>query len=64
MRKAIACLIVLIYLTLWIILASIVGSKTTDWPMMGQIVFYIIAGIGWIFPLRPLFRWMNANEGE
>ena len=29
-----------------------------------QMLFYIIAGLIWIIPLRYLFAWMNANETE
>lgn len=61
-RKLIAMLIVLLWLFFWIVGASMLGSRMTDWNQGLQLVFYIVAGIGWIFPLRPIFRWMNANE--
>ena len=61
-RKPIAILAVLVWLFFWIVGASLLGSRMTDWNQLIQLLFYVIAGIGWIFPLRPLFRWMNANE--
>lgn len=61
-RKLIAMLIVLLWLFLWIVGASMLGSRMTDWNQLLQLLFYVVAGIGWIFPLRPIFRWMNANE--
>jgi len=61
-RKLITMLILLLWLFAWIVGASMIGSRMTEWNQLIQLVFYIVAGIGWIFPLRPLFRWMNANE--
>lgn len=62
MRKPIASLVLLLFIAFWIWLAGTVGSAITDAPQVLQLIFYIFAGIGWIFPLRPLFKWMNANE--
>ena len=61
-RKLIAMLLLLFWLFFWIVGASILGSRMTEWNQVLQLAFYVVAGIGWIFPLRPLFRWMNANE--
>ena len=61
-RKLIAMLIVLAWLFAWIVGASMIGSRMTEWNQLLQLLFYIVAGLGWIFPLRPVFRWMNANE--
>ena len=30
--------------------------------LLNDPLFYVVAGIGWVFPLRPLFLWMNANQ--
>ena len=61
-RKLIAMVIVLLWLFFWIVGASMLGSRMTEWNQGLQLIFYLVAGLGWIFPLRPIFRWMNANE--
>lgn len=33
-------------------------------PRWLQLIVYIIAGVAWIFPLRPLFRWMNSSPSD
>ena len=60
-RKIIASIIMLLFLALWIFLAATIGTRMTGAPGWLQLIFYIVAGFAWVFPLRPLFRWMNAR---
>lgn len=39
-------------------LAPTVGG----WPVLAQGVFYLVAGIAWILPLKPLLRWMETGR--
>ncbi|MEL6569712.1 MAG: DUF2842 domain-containing protein [Pseudomonadota bacterium] len=59
-RKPIAILALFTVLIVWIVIATIIGSAITDAPGWLQLIFYIVAGLGWIFPLRPVFLWMNS----
>jgi len=60
MRKIIASFILLTFLFAYIIAVAHLGSSFTDANGFLQLLFYIVAGFGWIIPIRPLFRWMNA----
>jgi Protein of unknown function (DUF2842) len=62
MRKPIAVLVMLAFMALWIWGAGTVGSRLTEMPSWLQLGFYLVAGFGWILPLRPLLKWMNANQ--
>ena len=62
MRKIITILILLTYLAAWIFGAATIGSSITGAPKLLQLLFYIVAGIGWVFPLKPLFAWMNSGQ--
>lgn len=62
MRKLVAVLLMLAFMVLWIWAAGTLGSHMTGMPRWVQLLFYVIAGIGWILPLRPLLKWMNANQ--
>jgi hypothetical protein len=33
----------------------------SEWPVLVQGVFYLVFGIIWIFPLKPLLRWMELG---
>ncbi len=62
MRKLIAIAVMLAFMALWIWGAGTVGTHLTGASPWLQLVFYVVAGIGWILPLRPVLKWMNANE--
>jgi len=29
-------------------------------PKWMSLIFFVIAGIGWVLPLKPVFTWMNS----
>ncbi len=61
-RKAIGCLGLLAYLMLYALLAASLGVWLAPFlPTWAELIYYAIAGIVWVFPLRPLFRWMNRG---
>jgi len=62
MRKPIGFLILLLWLAGYVMLAVTIGSSMTTWPQVAQLIYYVIAGIAWIIPLKPLFGWMNKGE--
>jgi len=59
-RKPIAILALFAVLIVWIVAAATIGSAITGAPGWIQLVFYVMAGFGWILPLRPVFLWMNS----
>lgn len=45
--------------------AAIIGSfseRIGGWPAAAQVVFYLVAGIVWVFPVRPLLVWMETGR--
>lgn len=62
MRKPVAIVVMLVFLAAWIWAAGTLGSNITGLPRWMQLVFFIVAGLGWVLPLRPLLKWMNANQ--
>ncbi|MGD9965544.1 MAG: DUF2842 domain-containing protein [Hyphomonadaceae bacterium] len=62
-RKAVGCAALLVYLVVYIgIVAAIGAAAAPSLPPWTQLVFYAFAGIVWIFPLKPLFAWMNRSQ--
>jgi predicted membrane channel-forming protein YqfA (hemolysin III family) len=39
-------------------MARIVGS----WPVLVQAPFYLVMGLAWIIPLKPLVRWIQTGS--
>ncbi|MBY0563804.1 MAG: DUF2842 domain-containing protein [Hyphomonadaceae bacterium] len=59
-RKAIGSLALLTYMGIYALLASTLGALLLPaLPFWGELLFFAAAGIVWIFPLKPLFAWMN-----
>lgn len=63
-RRGIGMIITVFTIILYIILISIVGNFFVTQPLYIRLPFFAIAGIIWIFPLKPVYMWMRAKEGE
>lgn len=63
-RRMIGLLVVLLYIVLYLIVAGQIGNFFVNKPPIVNIAFFIVAGIIWIFPLKPLFNWMRAKPEE
>lgn len=59
-RKALGSLAILVWLTVYIVVAVMIGERLHGLPAIAPLLFYAVAGVGWVIPLRGLFRWMNA----
>ncbi len=59
MRRIAASVFLFVWLAAWIGAAATLGSRITEAPRLLQLVFYVVAGFGWVVPLKPVFAWMN-----
>jgi len=61
-RKPAGILMILILIALW---AAIVVS-IADWlpplPWPVRALYFIVAGIVWVLPLKPLLRWIETGR--
>jgi predicted membrane channel-forming protein YqfA (hemolysin III family) len=55
---ALILLLILVWATFVASLAQVVGR----WPVLVQAPFYLVMGIAWIIPLKPLIRWMQTGS--
>ena len=62
-RKALGCFVLLAYLALYAALAATLGAyvvaRAPNWTAL---IYYVVAGVIWVLPLRPLFSWMNRGN--
>ncbi|MEZ5994526.1 MAG: DUF2842 domain-containing protein [Hyphomonadaceae bacterium] len=62
-RKAFGCFLLLSYLVAYVALAMTVGAALAQHlPNWALLIYFAAAGIVWIFPLKPLFAWMNRRQ--
>ena len=63
-RRIVASIILLLFLAFWVWGAASIGSQLASAPKWLTLIFYVIAGIGWAVPLKPVFGWMNSGPEE
>jgi hypothetical protein len=51
--------LILLLIAVWSVIVATVAGRIGHWPVLLQILFYLVAGIVWIVPLKPLIHWMN-----
>lgn len=61
-RKPVGMLGILAYVTAWAIAIASLSGVIGDWHILIQAGFYLIAGIIWILPLKPVLRWMETGR--
>lgn len=59
-RKFIGAILLLILVIVW----SLAGVAIAQAPVLKesrgwQMLFYVVAGLGWVLPAMPLIRWMS-----
>lgn len=61
-RKPAGMALILLLIALWAGLVLAASPLIGTWPIAVQSGVYLIAGIVWIFPLRPLLLWMETGK--
>lgn len=59
MRKFLALTGIFVIICLWVILITTIGIHIVDRPDFVQLGFYVLAGILWVVPCKPLLEWMK-----
>jgi hypothetical protein len=60
-RKLVAALLIVSFIVLWAALVASLARFIGSWPILVQAPFYLVMGIIWIFPLKPLVRWSQTG---
>jgi hypothetical protein len=61
-RKPAGIFAILLLITIWGVLVASLAGTVGRWAVLVQAIFYLIAGIAWILPLKPLLRWMETGH--
>lgn len=61
-RKPAGIFLILALIAAWAAIVASLSAIVGQWPILVQAIFYVIAGIIWIFPLKPLLRWMETGH--
>jgi len=61
-RKPVGMLAILGIIGVWAAMIATFSEQIGAWPRAAQLVFYVVAGIIWIFPMRPVLVWMETGR--
>jgi hypothetical protein len=53
---------ILFLIALWAVLIATFAGEIGRLPILVQALFYLIVGIAWIAPLKPLLRWSQTGQ--
>ena len=61
-RKGAGIAGILLLIALLAVLVASFSGVIGRWPMLVQALFYLVIGLIWIAPLKPLLRWMGTGR--
>jgi hypothetical protein len=61
-RKPAGIFLILLIILLWAIIVASASAWVGGLPVLIQGLFYLVAGIVWILPLKPLLAWMETGK--
>ena len=61
-RKPAGIFAILAIIVIWAALVASLAVFVETWPVLVQAAYYLVAGIAWILPLKPLLRWMETGR--
>jgi predicted membrane channel-forming protein YqfA (hemolysin III family) len=61
-RKLAGIALILLLICFWAALVASLARFVGNWPILVQAPFYLVMGIIWIIPLKPLVRWIETGS--
>ena len=61
-RKPAGIAAILLLVLFWAVLVASFSETLGRLPVLVQALFYLVVGIAWIAPLKPLLRWSQTGR--
>ena len=61
-RKPVGALAIVTLIIVWAGLIASLSALVGTWNWIAQAIFYLVTGIVWIVPLKPLLLWMETGR--
>lgn len=61
-RKLVGITLILALIVGWAAFVASLARTVGGWPVLIQAVFYLLMGLAWIIPLKPLVRWIQTGS--
>ena len=53
---------IILWIVAWIVLVTSASDTIARWPVLVQMLFYLVTGLVWVLPLKPALRWMETGR--
>jgi predicted membrane channel-forming protein YqfA (hemolysin III family) len=61
-RKLVGIAAILLLIVVWAAFVASFARMVGRWPVLVQAPFYLVMGLAWIIPLKPLVRWIQTGS--
>lgn len=61
-RKPLGVLLVILLLAIYVLVAARLADPILRLPVLAQVPLWIALGVVWIFPMKPLIRWIETGQ--
>ena len=61
-RTLVGIALILLLIGVWAAFVASLARVVGGWPILVQAPFYLVMGIVWIIPLKPLLRWIQTGS--
>jgi hypothetical protein len=61
-RKLLGITLIVLVIMMWAGLIILFAPAIGHWPILVQSLFYLVVGVVWVIPLRPLLRWIETGQ--
>jgi hypothetical protein len=61
-RKLVGIALILLLIVVWAAFVASLAQVVGTWPILAQTAYYLVMGIVWIVPLKPLVRWIQTGS--
>ena len=61
-RAPVGTFAIIAWIVLWVVLVASLAGTVGNWPVLVQAVYYLIAGLAWVVPLKPVLQWIETGR--
>ena len=61
-RTPVGVFAIIAWIVLWVVAIASLSGSVGDWPVLAQALFYLVAGLAWVVPLKPVLQWIETGR--
>ena len=61
-RKLAGIGLILALIVFWAAFVASLAPLVGKWPVLVQAPYYLVMGVAWVIPLKPLIRWTQTGS--